>query len=157
MQKNPLLAAEEGRGPGIQLEPLPGIQPSGPSSSLPQGPATATTAAPKPAQSNLTREASFRRRTKKNKKKPARSSSGCCTCGPKSKPDITEEDKEEDEEETSEFIKTIKEASGLYNMDPPDSTWIHMDRRNDRGGRDAMGSLCISIQIWPWEMAQVCG
>lgn len=41
-------------------------------------------------------------------------------------------------------------------MDPPDSTWIHMDRLNPiTQQRDPMGSVCISIQVWPIDKAQV--
>lgn len=50
----------------------------------------------------------------------------------------------------------IRDRAGLYDMDPPDSTWIHMDRLNPiTQQRDPMGSVCISIQVWPIDKAQV--
>lgn len=61
-----------------------------------------------------------------------------------------------DAQETEELIVTIKNLTGLFDIDPPDSTWIHMDRLNHETGiRDPMGSLCFSIQLWPKDKAVV--
>jgi hypothetical protein len=57
----------------------------------------------------------------------------------------------------SDRYLTLRVAlAGLYDMDPPDSQWIDLDRSNPKTGqRDPMGSLCISIQIWPLDKATV--
>ncbi len=67
-----------------------------------------------------------------------------------------EPSKEEEDQETQDMITSIKNMTGLWDIDPPDSVWIHMDRLNHQTGvREPMGSLCISIQLWPKEKAVV--
>jgi hypothetical protein len=52
--------------------------------------------------------------------------------------------KDADNEEMMDMINNFKNMTGLWDIDPPDSQWIHMDRLNhETGKRDPMGSLCI--------------
>jgi hypothetical protein len=57
-----------------------------------------------------------------------------------------EEESEEDAEDVSEelaFIKAIKNMSGLWDIDPDDSTWLFLDRLDHESGiREPMGKLC---------------
>ncbi|OQR94660.1 hypothetical protein THRCLA_08129 [Thraustotheca clavata] len=59
--------------------------------------------------------------------------------------------KEEDDNET---VKMIKEKTGLWDVDPTDSTWIKMYRSNpETRAKEPMGKICISMQIVPKTLA----
>ena len=82
----------------------------------------------------------------------------CC----KSKEDYDSDDEEAvplksgdaDNSDFKEFIDSLKEASGLYDMDPPNSTWLAIDKADKKTGkREPMGSVAISVEIWPQERA----
>ena len=48
-----------------------------------------------------------------------------------------------DSSEDNELIRMIKNLTGLWDIDPDDSTWLYMDRLDhDSGTREAMGKLC---------------
>jgi len=86
--------------------------------------------------------------------------SWCCKSGNKDYDSDDEEAvplKSDDANENSdfkEFIDSLKEASGLYDMDPPNSTWLAIDKADPKTGkRDPMGSVAISVEIWPQERA----
>jgi hypothetical protein len=62
----------------------------------------------------------------------------------------------QDEEDQNALVKSIKNATGLWDMDPDDSTWLFMDRLDHETGiREPQGKICYSIQLWPKEKAQV--
>ena len=66
------------------------------------------------------------------------------------------EPKSQDEEDQNALIKTIKNATGLWDMDPDDSTWLYMDRLDHETGiREPQGKICYSIQLWPKEKGMV--
>ncbi|KAF0685796.1 Aste57867_22404 [Aphanomyces stellatus] len=53
-------------------------------------------------------------------------------------------------------IRSIKEATGLWDVDPVDSTWIKMDRQNrTTGTKEPMGAVCISMELVPIEKAKI--
>ena len=55
-----------------------------------------------------------------------------------------EEDPEEDAKNTQDLINSIKEMTGLWDLQPADSQWIAMDRLNhETGVRDPMGQVCF--------------
>lgn len=67
-----------------------------------------------------------------------------------------EEDAEEDAKDTQDLINSIKEMTGLWDLQPADSQWIAMDRLNhETGVRDPMGQVCFSVQLWPKDKAVV--
>jgi hypothetical protein len=68
-----------------------------------------------------------------------------------------EEKKKDDDDEAKEFITTIKNMTGLWDIDPDDSAWYHLENRdkNDPTKVTPMGSICYSIQIWPKDKATV--
>jgi hypothetical protein len=119
------------------------------------GNSSSSTPAPKPA--------------KKTQNKPAEeegeSSGGFFSCfGGDDKPKEEEEQPlvqpqaadEDDLEDMREMINGLKEMTGLWDMQPPDSDWFHMTRRNEETGEhEPMGSLCYSLQIWPKDKANV--
>ena len=54
-----------------------------------------------------------------------------------------EEEVDEDNSEEMEFVKTFKNMTGLWDLDPEDSTWLFMDRlEHESGIREPMGKLC---------------
>ncbi len=73
--------------------------------------------------------------------------------------DLSEEKGEEkkddaDDEDTKEFIQSIKAMTGLWDEDPPDSSWYKIEKTDHNGGKPIpMGQICYSVQIWPKEKA----
>ncbi|OQS01372.1 hypothetical protein ACHHYP_01203 [Achlya hypogyna] len=60
------------------------------------------------------------------------------------------------EAQNNDAIRSIKEATGLWDNDPTDSTWIKMERLNrETGQKEAMGAVCISMELVPVEKAKV--
>lgn len=68
-----------------------------------------------------------------------------------------EEKKKDDDDEAKEFITSLKNMTGLWDIDPDDSAWYHLENRdkNDPTKVTPMGSICYSIQIWPKDKATV--
>lgn len=67
-----------------------------------------------------------------------------------------EPEKDPDDEEQDALINQVKEMTGLWEIDPDDSTWIHMDSLDhDTGLREPMGRICYGIQIWPKDKALI--
>lgn len=63
---------------------------------------------------------------------------------------------QEEDAELKEFVNQIKEMTGLWDIDPPDSSWLPMTRMNHNTGVvEPMGKLAYSVQIWPKEKAKV--
>ena len=65
---------------------------------------------------------------------------------------LAEEKKKEEEEkakdadsaEMTDMITNIKNMTGLWDNDPPDSFWLKMDRLDHNSGiREPMGQLCF--------------
>lgn len=51
--------------------------------------------------------------------------------------------KDPDQEEQDNLINTVKQMTGLWDIDPDDSTWIHMDvLDHETGLREPMGRIC---------------
>ena len=69
--------------------------------------------------------------------------------------DKSEEKKDDaDDEDTKEFIQSIKAMTGLWDEDPPDSSWYKIEKTDHNGGKPTpMGQICYSVQIWPKEKA----
>ncbi|OQS02130.1 hypothetical protein THRCLA_05475 [Thraustotheca clavata] len=60
------------------------------------------------------------------------------------------------EAENNDAIRSIKEATGLWDTDPTDSTWIKMERFNrETNVKEPMGAVCISMELMPKEKAKV--
>ncbi|EQC29478.1 hypothetical protein SDRG_12726 [Saprolegnia diclina VS20] len=60
------------------------------------------------------------------------------------------------EAQNNDAIRSIKEATGLWDTDPTDSTWIKMERLNrETGQKEAMGAVCISMELMPVDKAKV--
>ena len=62
------------------------------------------------------------------------------------KEELLKEDKDkekaEEDAELNDFINTVKNMTGLWDIDPPDSNWLHMDRLDHNTGvREPMGKL----------------
>jgi len=69
-----------------------------------------------------------------------------------------EEEKEEDEDgELKSLISSFKNMTGLWDLDPEDSAWYHLETkdRDDPTIVTPMGSICYSVQIWPKDKALV--
>lgn len=65
------------------------------------------------------------------------------------------EQEADDEEEMKEQVRSIKNATGLWDEDQADSSWINFTQKDHNTGQTkAMGSLSISLQIWPKEKAE---
>jgi len=65
-------------------------------------------------------------------------------------------EQDEDEEAAMEMVNTFKEFAGLGDSKPKDSEWLNMDKFNHETGiRDAMGKVCIRLQIVPLIIAEV--
>jgi hypothetical protein len=59
-------------------------------------------------------------------------------------------------EDMREMVNGFKEMTGLWDMQPPDSEWFHMTRKNEETGEhEPMGSVCYSLQIWPKDKVNV--
>ena len=55
-----------------------------------------------------------------------------------------EQAQEAEDQDTTDFVNSVKEMTGLWDIDPPDSMWLAMDRLNhETGVRDPMGQLCF--------------
>ncbi|KAF0685797.1 Aste57867_22405 [Aphanomyces stellatus] len=60
------------------------------------------------------------------------------------------------QQKDNDAIRSIKEATGLWDTDPVDSTWIKMERLNrDSGVKEPMGAVCISMELTPIAKAKV--
>jgi len=70
----------------------------------------------------------------------------------------TEDEKSDDNDELRALINSFKNMTGLWDIDPEDSAWYHLVRKdkNDPKAKDiAMGSICFSVQIWPKDKADM--
>ncbi|CAM9674905.1 unnamed protein product, partial [Phaeothamnion confervicola] len=60
------------------------------------------------------------------------------------------------DDDAKEFIRSLKEMTGLWEDDPMESHWMHLERTNRKTGKkEPMGKCCIGIQVWPVEKAAV--
>ena len=58
----------------------------------------------------------------------------------------------DDEEEMKENVNMFKNMTGLWDIDPPDSAWINFTNKDHNTDKvTPMGSLAISLQVWPKE------
>ncbi|CAK4632712.1 unnamed protein product [Aphanomyces euteiches] len=58
--------------------------------------------------------------------------------------------------ENNDAIRSIKEATGLWDTDPTDSTWVKMEGKNPQTNqKEPRGEICISMEIVPIEKAKV--
>ena len=65
-----------------------------------------------------------------------------------------EEEEEEEEEEMKEQVNAFKNMTGMWDIDPPDSDWVHLTKKDHNTDKiTPMGSLAISLQIWPKDKA----
>ncbi|RHY35089.1 hypothetical protein DYB32_000418 [Aphanomyces invadans] len=56
----------------------------------------------------------------------------------------------------NDAIRSIKEATGLWDTDPTDSTWIKMERLNrETNVKEPMGAVCISMELVPIDKAKI--
>jgi hypothetical protein len=70
-------------------------------------------------------------------------------------PEVVPE-KDPDAAEQDAFLNQVKTMTGLWDIDPDDSTWLFMDKLDHETGiREPMGKICYSIQLWPKDKAQV--
>lgn len=55
-----------------------------------------------------------------------------------------EETKEAEDQETKDLVNTFKNMTGLWDIDPEDSAWYHLEQRdkNDPDKVIPMGSIC---------------
>eukprot|EP00602_Paraphysomonas_sp_CaronLab_P003319 CAMPEP_0185019240 /NCGR_PEP_ID=MMETSP1103-20130426/1865_1 /TAXON_ID=36769 /ORGANISM="Paraphysomonas bandaiensis, Strain Caron Lab Isolate" /LENGTH=1852 /DNA_ID=CAMNT_0027549443 /DNA_START=18 /DNA_END=5573 /DNA_ORIENTATION=+ len=57
--------------------------------------------------------------------------------------------KDPDQEEQDNLINSVKQMTGLWDIDPDDSTWMYMDHLDHETGiREPMGKICYSMQLW---------
>ena len=62
------------------------------------------------------------------------------------------EEEEDEAEEMKETVDTFKNMTGIWDIDPPDSDWIHLQKKDHNTDKvTPMGSVAISLQIWPKE------
>jgi len=68
-----------------------------------------------------------------------------------------EEKKEDDEGELKALVTSFKNMTGLWDIDPEDSAWYHLESKDKNDPTDVtpMGSICYSVQIWPKDKAMV--
>jgi hypothetical protein len=68
-----------------------------------------------------------------------------------------EEKKDDDAQEMKDMVTSFKNMTGLWDIDPDDSAWYHLETKdkNDPTKVTPMGSICYSIQIWPKDKATV--
>jgi hypothetical protein len=65
-----------------------------------------------------------------------------------------EKEKAQEEDDAKELVQTIKAMSGFFEDDPPDSSWLHFEKRDHNTNvAKPMGSVCYSVQIWPKDKA----
>lgn len=65
-----------------------------------------------------------------------------------------QEEKDEDDAEAKEMITTLKNMTGLWDIDPPDSSWLNLETSDHNTGKvTPMGKIAFSIQIWPKDKA----
>lgn len=70
--------------------------------------------------------------------------------------DSTKEANDNGDEELDQLITTIKNMTGLWDLDPEDSDWLPMTHLNhETGVREPMGKVCLGMQIWPKDKAKV--
>ncbi|OQR97039.1 hypothetical protein THRCLA_07103 [Thraustotheca clavata] len=56
----------------------------------------------------------------------------------------------------NDAIRSIKEATGLWDTNPTDSHWVKMERHNrDTNVKEPMGAVCISMEIVPIDKAKI--
>jgi hypothetical protein len=61
-----------------------------------------------------------------------------------------------EDEEQDALINQVKEMTGLWEIDPEDSTWLHLDcLDHETGIREPMGRVCYSMQLWPQDKAMI--
>ena len=59
---------------------------------------------------------------------------------------------EDEAEEMKETVDTFKNMTGIWDIDPPDCDWIHLQKKDHNTDKVVpMGSVAISLQIWPKE------
>jgi hypothetical protein len=64
------------------------------------------------------------------------------------------EEEEDEEEEMKEQVDSFKNMTGLWDIDPADSDWVHLSKKDHNTDKiTPMGSVCISLQIWPKDKA----
>ena len=57
--------------------------------------------------------------------------------------------KDPDTEEQDALINTVKQMTGLWDIDPDDSTWIYMDKLDHETGiREPQGKICYRLVLW---------
>jgi len=60
------------------------------------------------------------------------------------------------DDDAAEFINSLKEMSGLFpELDPPNSTWLKMMRKDNEGKMQPMGKVCISMELVPEADAEI--
>ncbi|ETV80250.1 hypothetical protein H257_06591 [Aphanomyces astaci] len=58
--------------------------------------------------------------------------------------------------DNNDTIQSIKESTGLWDINPSDSTWIKLERLNrETNVKEPMGAICISMELVPKEKAKV--
>ena len=69
-----------------------------------------------------------------------------------------QKEKEEKEDDMKQMISMIKNLTGLWEDDPDDSDWLHIEKHdhNNPGKPESMGYICYSLQIWPKDKANTC-
>merc|ERR1711871_709362 len=69
-------------------------------------------------------------------------------------PKTAAEEEADEEEEMREQVDAFKNMTGIWDIDPADSDWVHFSKKDHNTDKvTPMGSLCISLQIWPKEKA----
>ena len=64
------------------------------------------------------------------------------------------EAEQDEEEELKETVDSFKNMTGIWDIDPPDSDWVNISKKDhNTGAVTPMGSVAISIQIWPKDRA----
>jgi len=68
----------------------------------------------------------------------------------------SEDEENEEDEDVKETATSIKNMTGLWDIDPEDSSWAKIYSHDHNSGETAlMGELCYSVQIWPKDKAAV--
>ena len=64
------------------------------------------------------------------------------------------EQEEDEEEEMKEQVNSFKNMTGVWDIDPADSEWLKFSKKDHNTDKiTPMGSLLISLQIWPKDKA----